>query len=101
MASFPQSTRPESNVYDAPRSARPVRDVEPRTSPTAAGWIALVIFAGLAILALLGAFGVVTVFARMTNGLPPVNQFDQLSFQEQSVVYDRTGKVELARFGGE
>jgi penicillin-binding protein 1A len=88
-------------VYDAPRPARPVREVEPRTTPSAAGWLALAIWAGLVILAFLGATGVVAVFARMTDNLPPVTSFDQLSFQEQSVIYDRTGKVELARFGGE
>ncbi|HET9614521.1 MAG TPA: transglycosylase domain-containing protein, partial [Candidatus Limnocylindrales bacterium] len=87
-------------MYDAPRSVRPVRAVEPRTRPTAAGWLALVIWAGLASLAVLGAFGVVSVFARMTQGLPPVTNFDQLSFSQQSIIYDRTGKVELARFGG-
>jgi membrane peptidoglycan carboxypeptidase len=88
-------------VYDAPRPAPPVREVEPRTTPSAAGWLALAIWAGLAILAFLGATGVVAVFARMTDNLPPVTSFNQLSFQEQSVIYDRTGKVELARFGGE
>jgi membrane peptidoglycan carboxypeptidase len=81
--------------------ARPARELEPRTSPSAAGWIALAIFAGLAILALIAAVGVVTVFARMTDGLPPVSDFDKLTFQQQSIVYDRTGKIELARFGGE
>jgi penicillin-binding protein 1A len=101
MASFRSQSVRESNVYDAPPPARPVAEVEPRTSPSAAGWIALAVWAGLAIVAFLGAFGVVAVFARMTDGLPPVTDFDKLGFQQQSVIYDRTGKVELARFGGE
>jgi len=88
-------------VYDAPPPARPAREVEARTTPSIAGWIALAIWAGLAVVALLGAFGVVGVFARMTDGLPPVTDFDKLAFQQQSIIYDRRGKIELARFGGE
>ena len=90
-------------MYDAPRAAR--RDLEDdpspvRTSPSAAGWIALAIWAGLAVVAFLGAVGVVAAFSRMTEGLPSVNEFDKISFSQQSVITDRNG-VELARFGGE
>ncbi|TMF33903.1 MAG: hypothetical protein E6I26_13425 [Chloroflexi bacterium] len=92
---------PESNVYDAPRTARPVRDVEPRTAPSAAGWIALAIWTGLAILAFFAAVGVVGAFSRLTDGLDPVTNLKDITFSQQSVIVDRTGKVELARFGGE
>ena len=91
-------------MYDAPRTGRPVRQApfaEPRTSPSAAGWLALAIFAALAVIAVLGAVGVVAAFSRLTDNLPPVSQFDKITFSQQSIVYDRTGKVELARFGGE
>jgi membrane peptidoglycan carboxypeptidase len=101
MASFRSHPRPETNVYDAPPTMRPVRAVEPRTGPSAAGWIALAIWAGLAILAFLGAVGVVTAFSRFTTDLPPVSDLDKITFSQQSVILDRTGKVELARFGGE
>jgi len=81
--------------------ARPGRAGAPRTSPSAAGWVALIVFAALTILGVLGAIGVFTAFSRFTQGLPPVSQFDKVLLQEQSIVYDRTGKIELARFGGE
>ena len=93
-------------MYDAPRAARGPDHVlgsgaPPRTSPSPAGWIALAIWAVFAILALLGAVGIVSAFARLTTGLPPVTSFDTIGFSQQSVITDRTGKVELARFGGE
>ena len=89
-------------MYDAPRADRgPVREAPPRTSPTAAGWIALTIWAVFAILALLLAVGAVSAFSRLTTDLPPVSSFETIGFTEQSVILDRTGKVELARFGGE
>jgi membrane peptidoglycan carboxypeptidase len=88
-------------LYDTPRPARTARAARPRTTPSAAGWIALAIWAGLAIVAFLACVGVVGAFSRMTEGLPPVSDLDKITFSEQSIVYDRTGKVELARFGGE
>jgi penicillin-binding protein 1A len=98
----PTPNPPEQHVYDAPRADRgPVREAPLRTSPSAAGWIALAIWVVFAILALLGAVGIVSAFARMTTGLPPVTSFDTIGFSQQSVITDRTGKVELARFGGE
>jgi len=89
-------------VYDAPRADRgPDREALERTTPSTAGWIALAIWAAFAILAFLAAVGVVAAFSRLTDGLPDPHQFDQIGFSEQSVIYDRTGKIELARFGGE
>jgi membrane peptidoglycan carboxypeptidase len=94
--------RPESPVYDAPRPER-ASSREPflRTSPSAAGWIALVIWAVFGILAVLGTVGVVAAFSRYTQDLtPPTELLKDLSFSEQSRIVDRNG-VELARFGGE
>ena len=89
-------------MHDAPRADRyPSREIEPRTSPSPAGWIALAIWAVFAILALLASVGAVSAFSRYTDGLPSLDDLDSIGFAEQSVVYDRTGKVELARFGGE
>jgi penicillin-binding protein 1A len=90
-------------VYDAPRPDRSaVREAPPlRTSPTPAGWIALGVWTVFAILAFLLAVGAVSAFSRLTQGLPPVSGFDKIGFSEQSVVLDRTGQIELARFGGE
>jgi membrane peptidoglycan carboxypeptidase len=98
---------PEPFVYDAPRQDRgprrdvPNRDVPIRTTPSAAGWIAITIWALFAVLALLATVGVVSAFSSYTRGLPSLDALDQITFSEQSVITDRTGKVELARFGGE
>jgi peptidoglycan glycosyltransferase len=97
-------------VYDAPRSepgasrdlpTRTSRELPARTSPSAAGWIALAIWAMFAILAILLSIGVVGAFSRYTTNLkPPTDALKDLSFSQQSVIYDRN-HVELARFGGE
>jgi len=89
-------------VYDAPAADRgPVREAPERTSPSAAGWFALAIWAAFAILGVLFTIGAVAAFPRLTTGLPDPKSFEQIGFSVQSVIYDRTGKVELARFGGE
>ncbi len=89
-------------MYDAPRSEAAFRRDQPqRTSPSAAGWVALAIWSVFAILALLLAVGVVGAFSRFTSGLAsPAAALEALTFGQQSIVYDRNG-VELARFGGE
>ena len=87
-----------------PRSERGFDREQPlRTSPSAAGWIALVIWALFAILALLLTVGVVSAFSRYTSGLGSADAAldpRTSSFTQQSVILDRNG-VELARFGGE
>ena len=80
------------------RASRRAPD-EPRTRPTAGGTIALVIFFLLAGIALLVAVTTVSAFAGLTSGLAEPGDLDKLSFQEESIVYDRTGQTELARFG--
>ncbi len=105
MASFARRApplSPEYHVHDAPRAERrPTRAIPARTSPSAAGWIALAIWAIFAILAALLTVGVVSAFSKYTEGLPSLAELDKISFAEQSVITDRTGKIELARFGGE
>src|SRR4051794_22295329 len=93
---------PESHVYDTPRPEPGTsRDLPLRTSPSAAGWIALVIWAMFAALAILAAIGAVGVFSRYTAGLDrPDTALKDPAFATQSVIYDRNG-IELARFGGE
>ncbi|MBA2380554.1 MAG: penicillin-binding protein [Chloroflexi bacterium] len=89
-------------MYDAPRPERGAsRAASVRTSPSAAGWIALAIWAMLALLAILGTVGVVAAFSRFTKDLdPPATVLNNIGFSEQSRILDRNGK-ELARFGGE
>ncbi len=99
MASLPERTsEPESLLYESPRATRRVPDGQ-RTRPTAGGNIALVIWFLFAGIALLVAVTTVSAFAGLTSGLAQPGDLDKLSFQEESIVYDRTGQTELARFG--
>jgi peptidoglycan glycosyltransferase len=59
----------------------------------------LFLFAALALLGATGAVVAVTTFSRMMAGLPSPSALENIEFPERSIVYDRTGKVELARFG--
>ena len=47
-----------------------------------------------------GCVVVVGIFAVYSQGLPPASELENLQFLSESIVYDRTGTVELARFGG-
>ncbi|HVA86950.1 MAG TPA: transglycosylase domain-containing protein [Candidatus Saccharimonadales bacterium] len=60
----------------------------------------LFLFGTFVLLGLLGFVAAVGAYGYYSRGLPdPKNLFDNLSFDQQTVVYDSTGKVELARFG--
>ena len=62
--------------------------------------IPLVLFAVLLLVGLIGFMGVVTAYAYYSQGLPdPKELLSNLTFDQQTVIYDRTGKVELARLG--
>ena len=56
------------------------------------------VFALMAIVAIGGLVFTVGVFAAYSQGLPPASDLSNLEFISESVVYDRTGTVELARF---
>ena len=60
----------------------------------------LFLFGTLALLALVGLGSVVAAYSYYSQGLPdPKTQLDNLTFSQETVVYDRTGTIELARFG--
>ncbi len=62
----------------------------------------LFLFFSLAILALTGFVSVVGAYGYYSRDLPdPKEVFSGLAFSQQTVVYDSSGKVELARFGDE
>jgi membrane peptidoglycan carboxypeptidase len=62
--------------------------------------VPLVIFGTLLLAGMLALVTVVTAYAHYSEGLPePAAQLDHLAFDQQTVVYDRTGKIELARLG--
>jgi membrane peptidoglycan carboxypeptidase len=65
----------------------------------AAASMGLVLFAILALAGLAGAGVAVATYARLASDLPAPTELEQIELPQQSVVYDRTGTVELARFG--
>ncbi len=73
------------------------RPVPPRRST--ASWLAIIIFAFLAGVGIIGALAVVSVYASLSSNLQPVSGLSDLRLPQENVLYDRTGETELARFG--
>ena len=63
------------------------------------GWIAVIVFMFLAGLGAIGAVAAIAVYNSLTVGLDDPNLLTHYALQQESVIYDRTGAVELARFG--
>jgi membrane peptidoglycan carboxypeptidase len=62
--------------------------------------IPLLLFSSFLVLGGVGFIGSVSAYAYYSRDLPdPTTALDNLGFEQPSVVYDRTGNVELARFG--
>jgi membrane peptidoglycan carboxypeptidase len=59
----------------------------------------LLLFSALLLLGAAGAMFAVGTFVSLSSGLPDPGLLETIVLPQQSVVYDRTGKVELARFG--
>ncbi|HEY7737314.1 MAG TPA: transglycosylase domain-containing protein [Candidatus Limnocylindrales bacterium] len=70
-----------------------------RPPASAASKAALVLFAALAALGALGAVAVVGGYLALARDLTDPTELETIRFQEESIVYDRTGTKELARFG--
>ncbi len=81
----------------SPRQAAPRR----RRSQSTLGWIAVIVFAFLAALGALGGVVVVSAFSGLADPASMPKPTDLLDYQlpEESILYDRTGETELARFG--
>ncbi|HEX5148581.1 MAG TPA: transglycosylase domain-containing protein, partial [Candidatus Limnocylindrales bacterium] len=65
------------------------------------GWIAIIVFgfmAGIGVIAAVAAVGVYTALAS-PDGLPSPDTLETYVLPEETVILDRTGKRELARFG--
>src|SRR5262245_120391 len=94
----PLSRSPQT-FMSAARSARP--RATRRTQPTTGGWIAIIVFAFLAGLGTIVALATVGVYNTLASDpdLPKPEALKTYVLPEETVVYDRTGKVELARFG--
>ena len=62
--------------------------------------IPILLFASFLALGGAALIGAVSAYAYYSRDLPdPEAAFNQLGFDQPSIIYDRTGKVELARFG--
>ena len=70
------------------------------TATRAALAIPILLFASFLALGGAGFIGAVSAYAYYSRDLPdPAKAFADLGFDQPSIVYDRTGTVELARFG--
>jgi membrane peptidoglycan carboxypeptidase len=62
--------------------------------------IPLLLFSSFLVLGGVGFVGTVGAYAHYSNGLPdPTTALEGLQFEQPSIIYDRTGTIELARFG--
>src|SRR5436305_5874253 len=82
------------NPPSTDRSRRPAR-----RGIGIAATMGLLLFGALALLGATGAVFAVTTFTKLSDGLPDPRLLEHMELPQQSIVYDRTGKVELARFG--
>jgi len=85
---------PAARSAARPRSPR-------RTQPTTVGWLAIIVFAFLAGLGAIGAVAAVGAYAALASDptLKDPRELTDYVLPEETVIYDRTGTVELARFG--
>src|SRR6476646_5250597 len=70
-----------------------------RTRPTTVGWIAVILFSFLAGIGAITAIAAVGIYRSLAADLPPPTELTDYVLPEQTIIYDRTGKIELARFG--
>src|SRR5215207_2336003 len=61
--------------------------------------IPLLLFSSFLVLGGVGFVGTVSAYAFYSRDLPdPKTELDSIEFEEPSIIYDRTGTIELARF---
>ncbi|HWP63410.1 MAG TPA: transglycosylase domain-containing protein [Candidatus Binatia bacterium] len=71
-----------------------------RAAVTVAIAFPLFLFGSFLVVGLVGLAGIVLAYNQYAQGLPdPRTVFENLTFDQQTIVYDRTGTVELARLG--
>ena len=77
----------------------PARPRRRRDQPSTLGWIAIIVFVFLAGLGAIAAVSAIGVYTSLAQDLPDPRTLQDIPIAEESIIYDRTGKVELARFG--
>ena len=70
-----------------------------RTQPTTVGWLAIIIFLFLTGLGAIAAVSAVGAYGALTKDLDDPLTLTDYVLPEETVIYDRTGKIELARYG--
>jgi membrane peptidoglycan carboxypeptidase len=86
-------------VQTAPQRVTRSRSRRTTTRPSSAGYLALIVFLFLGGLGVIGSVAVVAVYSALASDLPDPRTLTQYRLPEETVVYDRTGQSELARFG--
>ena len=76
---------------------RPVRRGSSRVTAVIVAALATFLIGSL-LLAGVAAVGTVAVVSALSQGLPDPTNLGALTFAQPTIVYDRTGKVELGRF---
>ncbi|HEV8516341.1 MAG TPA: transglycosylase domain-containing protein [Candidatus Limnocylindrales bacterium] len=61
----------------------------------------LFLFGALTFVALMGFVGTVGAYAYFARGLDDPRKLERIEFNEESIIYDRSGRYELASFGTE
>ncbi len=81
--------------------ARPLREPRqvPRGGRSTLGYVAVIVFIFLAGLGVIGAIAAVAAYDYLSDDLPPTALLTEYQLPEETVLYDRTGTTELARFG--
>jgi len=90
-ASYDSLDQPRSRYDDSWQPTPPRRST--------LGWLALIVFTFLAGVGIIAALATVIIFRSLTSGLEDPRKLTQYQLPEETVLYDRTGKIELARFG--
>jgi membrane peptidoglycan carboxypeptidase len=88
------SSRSHARPADAPRGPR-----QPRSGRSTLGYIAIILFLFLAGLGIIGSITVVAAYNYLAADLADPQTLTEYQLPEETVIYDRTGQTELARFG--
>ena len=86
-------------TYPYPKPAPAGKPRAKRRGIGPAATMGLVLFGALVLAGLTGAGVALSTYISISKDLPPPQALEAIELPEQSVVYDRTGEIELARFG--
>ncbi len=89
--------RPMNQTYPTPAGTG--KPATRRRGIGPAATMGLVLFAALVVAGIVGAGAALATYASVSSGLPDPTALEKIELPQQSIVYDRTGKIELARFG--